>query len=637
MPVASEQAASAFQFVQLQRLAPRGHKPFRQEGQKPTFMPFCLVLVGAGRAASAFQLRRRFILARLQLHKQKTIPTGFLIAGVIFGVFLVISSILLFFYPFASSEKTSYFKGENPILFLGKQRGNALIEGKTIYVPFTFLKEVDSSILFDEKSQSVIITTKDKVVQMPSESLTYYINQNPVKLEIPAFKKKNGEHYIALDTILPFYPISFKVLDETNTIYIEKNGEVRKHATILNDDIHEEKLRLRIDADLQSPYTAQTLPKEEVVIEGEKGDYYFVRKENGMAGYVDKEFVKVEKTETVVVEQTIEKAILPEINGPIHLTWEAVYSKNPNTSTIPDMPGVNVVSPTWFKLGGPDGTVHNLASIEYVKWAKSKGYQVWGLFSNDFNPDLTHEAFKDFETRQNIIVQLLHFSQMYELNGFNLDIENVRNEDGPLITQFVREATPYFHEAGLNVSMDITFISSSGNWSAFYERDKLSEIVDYMVVMAYDEHWGSSPVAGSVASLPWVEKNLQNLLKVVQNEKLILGVPLYTRLWKEETGADGQVKVTSDSMSMDEVREWLNEHQLAPVFDDASGQNYAEYYSAEENATYKVWLEDELSLKKRAELANKYNLAGVASWSRYFAAPQAWTALQMTNNQTASN
>lgn len=577
------------------------------------------------------------LLARLQLHKQKSIPQGVLIAGILFGVLLVISSILLFLYPFASKEKAPYFNGDHPIVFSGKQEGNAWVEGDSIYIPYKLLKKIDDHIIYDEKSQSMIITTGDKVVQMPTESLTYFVNQTPVNLEIPALTRKDGEHYIAIDSILAFYPLQYKILPNTKAVLIEMDGQKLKKANITKKNVHEERLRLRQKPDLRSAYTAQTVPDESVFIESESEDYYFVRKTNGIAGFINKELITPGKTETITVEHTEIQSTLPGVTGPIHLTWEAVYTKNPNTNAIPDMPGVNVVSPTWFKLGGADGTVHNLASNDYVKWAQSRGYQVWGLFSNDFNPDLTYAAFSDFETRQNIIRQLLHFSQMYDLDGFNIDIENVRSEDGPLVTQFVREATPYFHEAGLFVSMDITFISSSGNWSAFYERKKLSEIVDYMVVMAYDEHWGSSPVAGSVASLPWVESNLQKLLEQVPNHKLILGVPLYTRLWKEATGSDGALTVTSDAMSMEEITQWLVEHQLTPTYDEQSGQNYAEFVSIEENATYKVWLEDELSLKKRAELAAKYELAGVASWSRYFAAPTAWTALKMPNSQVSNN
>jgi spore germination protein YaaH len=295
---------------------------------------------------------------------------------------------------------------------------------------------------------------------------------------------------------------------------------------------------------------------------------------------------------------------------------------------IPEMNGVNIVSPTWFELKDETGSIGNLASLEYSRWAKAKGYQVWGLFSNAFDPDLTHAAFKDFETRQKMIRELLHYSQLYELNGINIDIENVREEDGPLVTQFVREATPYFHEAGLTVSMDITFLAE-GNWSAFYERDKLAEIVDYLAIMAYDEHWGSSPKAGSVASLPWVENNLQKILEIVPNEKLILGIPLYTRLWEIKDSGE----VSSKSQSMAQIKEWLTTNQLTPTYDPATGQNYAELYVPDQATTYKVWLEDVQSLTARTNLAVKYDLAGVASWSRYFADHTAWTALQSFNQQ----
>jgi len=333
---------------------------------------------------------------------------------------------------------------------------------------------------------------------------------------------------------------------------------------------------------------------------------------------------------TITISKESETSVIPKINGPIQLTWEAVYTRNPDHTQIQDMMGVNVVSPTWFSLTENDGTISNLASLEYSKWAQSKGYQVWGLFSNSFNPGLTHEALKDFETRQKIIVQLLHFSQMYQLQGINFDIENVYPADGPLVTQLMREAAPYLHEAGLVVSMDITFhAGENNNWSSFYERDKLASIVDYLIIMAYDEHPGSSPVAGSVSSLPWVESNLQTLLREVPKEKLILGVPLYTRLWKEQIKEDGSTVVSSQSMSMEKVKEWLAEKGIQPMYDEASGQNYAEHYEQEENATYKVWIEDELSLTKRANLAAHYQLAGVASWSRSFGDQTAWTAMKI--------
>lgn len=565
-------------------------------------------------------------MSRVEYYKSKSPIKLWAISGLLFAFLLIISSILLFLYPFASSEKTTYFQGENPILFNGKQEGNAIVEGDSVYLPLSFLKEfIDESLTFDEKSNSIILTTKNKVVQMPSESLTYFVNEQPVQLHFSIFKEMGSEMYLAIEPLLTYYPIDFTPLPESGAIWIMKDGEEIQNGVVVNKKIHEEKLRLRMDATFKSPYTDEVKQEEKLYIEGEKEDFYFVRKENGTAGYLKKDYVTKDSTETIVTKHEVPQPVIPKIEGPIQLTWEAVYTKNPDTSKIPTMQGVNVISPTWFELADSAGSIKNLGSVDFVNWAQKQGYQVWGLFSNAFDPNLTHEAFKNFETRKKMIRQLLHFSQIYQLNGINLDFENVNPVDGPLITQFVREAVPYFHEAGLVVSMDITFISSSGNWSAFYEREKLAELVDYLVVMAYDEHWGSSPKEGSVASLPWVERNLQRLLEVVPNDRLILGVPLYARLWEVKDSGE----VSSKALSMEKVKEWLAKNELVPVYDEASGQNYAETYSEEEKATYKIWLEDELSLEKRRDLAKKYQLAGVASWSRYFADETAWAALSL--------
>jgi spore germination protein YaaH len=570
-------------------------------------------------------------MARVEYQKKNSISPKVIYGGLSIAVLMIVSAILLLLYPFASKEKALYFEGENPILFQGEQHGNALIEGDTVFVSFSFMKQyIDENIIFDEKSQSVIITTAGKVIQMPTDSLSLFVNEEPVNLEISPTITKEGETYIALDPILPYYPIQYKKLKDTEAIWIQRDGEQYSKGKVIAKDVHGEKLRLRTEPSLKSPYTGEMTKQELLMIEGEKEGYYLVRKENGVSGYLKKSFVTKEEEVAITITHQAATHTVPLLDGPVHLTWEAVYTKNPDHTKISDMTGVNVVSPTWFSLTDQEGTIKNLASLDYSKWAQSKGYQVWGLFSNSFDPDLTHEALKDFETRQTIIRQLLHFSQMYELQGINFDIENVYQKDGPLVTQFMREATPYLHEAGLVVSMDITFYAGeNNNWSSFYERPKLAAIVDYIVVMAYDEHTGSASGAGSVSSLPWVERNLQKLLTEVPKEKLILGVPLYTRLWKEQLKEDGTTEVSAKALSMNQVKNWLNEKGLVAVYDPESGQNYAEYYDTAEKATYKIWIEDEQSLNKRAELALSYQLAGIGTWSRFFGDETAWAALDL--------
>lgn len=220
------------------------------------------------------------------------------------------------------------------------------------------------------------------------------------------------------------------------------------------------------------------------------------------------------------------------------------------------MSGLQVVSPTWFHLQ-KDGLVKNVADKKYVEWAHKKGYQVWGLFSNSFDAKLTNSMLNDPKLRIKVIKQLLSYVELYQLDGINVDFENVYLKDKEELVQFLRELTPLLHEKGRTVSIDVTVKSLSENWSMFYDRKKIGEIVDYVMLMAYDEHWATSPKAGSVASIPWVEKGIKGILEEVPNDKLILGVPFYTRLWKEEIDETGNKKVTSKTFTMEQTKEWI--------------------------------------------------------------------------------
>jgi len=556
--------------------------------------------------------------------KYRIIVASLLLLSII-GVFIY------FQYPFANREYKETVTNEQPIIYQNKEYTLPWIQKESIYVPLTFLQEhIDDGLFYDESTKSIILTTSKEVIQMPSESLTIFVNEEPVQLNFSVFHEENGQMYMALEPLLNYYAINYELLPNSQVLMIYDKNETINYAKVTTEKTNEELLRLRVDQSIKSPYTAQLTPDETVLVIDENDTHYFVRSFDGRAGYIEKTYVT--KTDTILIE-TVEPAERKSlaIDEKINLTWEAVYSKNPDTSKLPKMDGVNVISPTWFEVGSPDGTLKNMGSLQFTKWAHDNDMLVWGLFSNAFDPELTNQTFSKYETRKYMIKQLLYFSEIYELDGINIDIENVNLEDGPYITQFVREAMPYFHEAGLTVSMDVTFLSTSGNWSMFYEREKLAELVDYIMVMAYDQHPGSSKVAGSVASIPWVESNLQRILEVIPNDMLVLGVPLYTRLWQtDETG-----KVTSKAYSMAAINNWLEEHNLTPEFDEATGQNYAEYYDEKEKITYSVWLEDGISLTKRLELAKKYDLAGVAAWSRFFADNNAWAYLDINGKLTA--
>lgn len=569
-----------------------------------------------------------FMTKRKNLLKNKL----FIWTGLILSVLFIVSSMALLF---NLNEQVAFTEKENPIIYDRSiyEEGQAYVENGEIYLPITFLKEkIDSGMIYDEESQSIIFTTKDKVIQIPNGKLQYFVNEEPFEIRMPALVKKDGTLYVAATPLLTIYPYKMDYSAETGAVILRKHGETILPGTVTTND---SAIRVQKSTGLFSPFIAEVSNGEKITVEKDEQSYFYIRKSNGIGGFVKKENIILEQPTVVKVEPPIneEKIALPKLQWPINLTWEAVYSNNPDVSKIQDMPGLNVISPTWFYLLNEEGDVGNSASLDYVKWAKSKKYQVWGLFSNSFEPERTHVALKDYQTRQKIIRQLFQYANMYQLDGLNIDFENVNVEDRDLVTQFVKELTVQMHQAGLIVSMDITFISSSGNWSQFYDREKLAHIVDYLIVMAYDEHWGNSPVAGSVASLPWVEDNLKKLLEVIPNERLILGVPTYTRIWKEQTTPDGNIEVSSKAYNMDDANQWIKDHGLTVTYDEKTGQDYAEYYDEKEKALYKVWLENGKSLQKRSSLVHQYQLAGMASWNRSFANENAWKTIQQSLQQ----
>ena len=198
-----------------------------------------------------------------------------------------------------------------------------------------------------------------------------------------------------------------------------------------------------------------------------------------------------------------------------------------------------------------------------------------------------------------------------------------------MLTQFIRELAPIMKEQGLVLSMDITVKSLSENWSLCYDRQELAKAVDYLALMAYDEHWGSSPVSGSVASIGWVEKGIVQLLELgVPPQKILLGIPFYTREWQEKVLEDGRLEVKSKALSMDSVKTRIKENDAKITWQQEIGQNFMSY--TKNGYTYKIWIEDEKSIALKSSLVKNYDLAGTAAWRKGFEEPQIWDVLHDT-------
>lgn len=518
---------------------------------------------------------------------------------------------------------------EKPIFVQGQLTGySASGTGDSMLLPLPLLQEyVDSSIRYEEKTKSVILSTESELLYMQEDKTAASLNNQPLELRI-APEVKEEVTYLPADVLEDLY--GFEIQEDTSTgaVLLMMAGESVPLGKVKGEE-GDKSVALRNEATIHAPIVADIPPGTIVNIWNEENeDWLFVQLSSGYTGYVKNSDIIRDGQKTVEQKSyTPSRAERNWKGKSVNLYWEAVYERKPDPSTFGELPGVNVASPTWFSIIDGDGNVRSQADSAYVQWAHERGLEVWGLLSNSFDPDMTTEALSTYEKRMNVIVQILEYSDLYNLDGINIDFENVYTKDGENVTQFMRELKPLAQAKNLIVSIDVTPKSNSEMWSAFLDRKALGEIVDYLIIMAYDEHWAASPVAGSVASLPWVERSISRIIQEdnVPPEKLILGVPLYTRIWTEAE-VEGKTKVSSKAVSMNAVEKIIKEKKLTPTFDKDAGQNYVEY--TEEGALRKIWIEDKVSLKSRVELAKSMGLGGIASWNRSFSNPSAWEALQ---------
>lgn len=312
----------------------------------------------------------------------------------------------------------------------------------------------------------------------------------------------------------------------------------------------------------------------------------------------------------------------PEPSPKLNLVWDHITQKSPNLSNQEKIEGLDILSPTWFAVIDETGRLSSLADSNYVEAAHAKGYKVWPLITNSFNPDLTGKVLADEKAQDAVITALSEYARQYNLDGINIDFENIYDSDKEKFVVFVDKLTKKLKQQNLVVSIDVTVPSNTPNWSRCYDRAKLGQIVDYVMVMTYDEHWRKSPVSGPVASLPWVEKGIQATLELVPKEKILLGLPFYTREWEETTDDYGQKTVSAKTLSMSAAQKIIDTYNLSPVWLNDQGVNYVEYNK--NGNLYRIWLEDSKSISLKAALVQKYGLAGAASWRKGFEAQHIW-------------
>lgn len=502
-------------------------------------------------------------------------------------------------------------------------KNDVVVENGVVYISTKDIANFfDDHIFYDNKYDQIITTTETKVATLKLNENKSTINGATVDLVAPA--KKIGEQFY-----LPFSEISESVYNvettyvkNTDTVVLvsldreltyansSKNNSVKSKPTVLSKTVDK----------IEKGDNVTIIPKKT----DEESGWTKITTENGKIGYVKTSTLA--NTKKIRDNFTIEK----QIQGNVSLVWEyfSKYGKAPQRTEQID--GINVVAPTFFSLATSEkgAIVANVgqAGQNYINWAHSNGYKVWPWVANEATnkeeKDFTSSILNDYKSREKLINSILAAVEMYNLDGINLDFENMYESDKDAYTRLVIELAPRLKELGKVLSVDVTAPDGSPDWSLCFNRNVIGDVADYIIFMAYDQHNNSSSEAGTVAGYDWVEANIKKFLgqEGVKPEKIILAMPFYTRVWNVTDGGLSSSAVDMKSQAT------LIPADAKITWDDSLKQNLAEY---EKNGkSYKVWMEDEQSLKYKLELVKKYNLAGGAFWRKGQEIDSVWTLIK---------
>ena len=489
-----------------------------------------------------------------------------------------------------------------------------------ILLPLAVIKEyIDTDIYWDEILQKVTITTKDSVIRMKTDSLDAFVNNKAITLDIPV-SESGGIIYVPIEFLSDFYNIEIAYLKANNIIVIDFKNSIRQLAEPISANAV-----VRRGPSVKYPiirkFDLNDTEDGSIRIFEEYEKWYKVRTTDGAVGYIEKRFVVVRRMMVtgVAAKEDNNGAAWKPLKGKVNLVWDQIWSERTVLPKTEFMEGLDVVSPTWLQVKNAEGKLINRTDAIYVEWAHMNGYKVWALLANDFNNvPMTKKLLNSTDARDTLIRDVLAYAALYKLDGINIDFENLDDGDRDALTQLVREMTPLLREQGLIVTINV-------NLFPCYDTKALAETVDYVMLMAYDQHWKGGSEAGSVAQVAWVESIINRFLQTIPKEKLLLGLPFYTRVWEEKSDGKGGMNLSSKALSMQSVREIILQNNAPVKWDEESGQFYSEFTI--DKSLYKVWIEDANSINLKLALVQKYKLGGAASWSKNFAVPEIWGVL----------
>lgn len=508
-----------------------------------------------------------------------------------------------------------------------------LIDGGA-YIEYSVVRKQINERFYWDPNESVMLYTLPNGNVSVTVGSNEYTEVSEKKSENYTILKTEGRTaYIALPFIQKYTNMDYSVYENPNRAAITSSWGKTKTATLKRNT------EVRYQGGVKSPILTKVKKSDRITVLEDEEDWKKVATSDGFIGYVRTKYLRGTKEETISRDFTEPEYTNISLDKPINMAWHNVENEIANSyvlETIAGTKGLTTIAPTWFSIADTNGNITSIASADYVNYAHQSNLQVWAVL-RDFHGgissyDETYEVLSHTSKRETLINQVIAAALQSRVDGINLDFELISLECGEHYIQFVRELSVKCRQNGLVFSID-NYVPQPYN--EHYNLKEQGIMADYVFLMAYDEHIDGSYEAGSVASYGYVEQGIEDALKMVPAEKLVVGVPLYTRLWFEAPKTEAELaeeegteaaqypnKVSSTAMGMDEAEQTLENSGIQAQWDDKTKQNYAEWEA--DGGIYKIWLEDMSSLEEKLKLIKSNELAGVAEWKLGWENSRVW-------------
>ena len=548
----------------------------------------------------------------------------FIIAGVIFIALAAILITTIYIKKYTPTKERmsgyDYFSIEKDeskaLIILDNNRYtdvSVVIDG-AYYISHSFVEDnLNVRFYYDKESDSIMYTDSSHIYSFKDNEQTYTDDTGKsYDAGMKVFLKKDGNNYLNWEYVARF----------TNCEYVYGNEPQRINITVSKDSIQcvtaKKDLKLRYRGGIKSPILEDVKAGSRLVFEKDYEDWIEVTTESGITGYVESSKLS-EQFDYVFGDNYKEDYNKNLMQEKVNLGWFQVSGSGGNLyidDYLSPLSNINVLSPTWYSIKDSSGNITSSASKDLVNKMHNKGIKVWVLV-DDFDKNIDYNALYSSKTaRTRMINYLIQEASSIGFDGINIDFENIKSDYSKHFLQFIRELSVACEKNNLVLSTDNYKPES---YNRCYNLKEQASFVDYVIIMAYDEHYAGSD-AGSVASLSFVKAAIDDTKKLVEANQIVIGIPFYTRVW---TTKDGQT--TSKAVGMQSAIDTLNAAHQTALWNEECGQYVVSYETSQ--GTIKIWFEEEKSVEEKMKAIKDAQVAGVAEWRLGLEKPAVWNVI----------